>query len=172
MSKDYTHADRYYRRMVEILNLPRTIDVMRMMPAYVKSGMVYDFNDKEMFDTDRPDGDIFKGIERVKKTQAVTAALKRDYTTALNAWTEGDKVTADENGSVAPSKAKKAAAKDATAEKKAKVAKEAAEFDLVKSVKKLLKSDDAKGAKKLLKANKEDADYKKAKKLYKTATED
>ena len=170
----YAQINRLYGVMVNILNSPKTIDVMRKMPAYVKGGEVFSFNNESFGATDKPDGDIFKGIERVQKTQAVTAALKRDYTAALKAWLDGEEVEADENGSTAPSKKGRKDEPAAEKPKKGKKGKKpvaddgaepvetAEDFDLMGSIKKLLKKDKVKKAKKLLAEHEEHDDYEKA----------
>lgn len=155
--------DRLYAVMVELLNQPKTIDVMRKMPAYVKDGEVYDFNDRSFGATDKPDGNIFKDIERVQTVQAVTAALKRDYTAALAEWL-GD---VDSNSPVKKSVEKSKAEREEVAEPEAEIE---TDIDLVAEVKMLVQNEKFKKAKKLIKGfDGDEKVIKKAKKILKAA---
>ena len=171
MEKQMARIDRLYHVMVELLNAPKTIDVMRKMPAYVEDGEVYDFNGRSFGGTDKPDGPIFKQIERVKTTQAVTAALKRDYTNALGEWLNDDK-GAEEDAVEKPkkkSKDDKATKEPSEADAAQPTTEEGEELDLVAAVTGLLDAGKLKKAKKMIKDNEDHPKIKKAKKLYKKA---
>ena len=156
-------ANLAFSAMAELLLLPKKIDELKKLPAYVKDGEVYDFNDRSFGKTYKEDGEIFD-VARVLKTQAVTQALKTAYVKALNLWME----VSEEDAKTGDSKPSDDAE---VVEEPAEEAKPATdgEIDLLKSVVKLLKKDDIKGAKKLVKANKDHPKYKKAKKLIKGA---
>jgi len=165
MSKDYANIKRLYHVMVELLNAPKVKDIIMKMPSHVKDGKVIDFNGRSFGDTDMADGAIFPKPERVHNCQAVTSALKRDYTKALKEWLDEEQGEGQTNEDVAekPKTKKKAPTTDDDA-----VEQDVATptLDLVGEVKKLLKADNVKGAKKLLKANKEHPKFDKAKKKY------
>lgn len=78
-------SDTIYRVMVEMLNQSKKIDELKLMPAYVKDGEVFDFNNRLLSKTSKADGEIFN-VDKVITTQAVTAVLKKNYTTALTEW--------------------------------------------------------------------------------------
>lgn len=140
-------------RMADMLSAPKKLDELKRLPAYVKDGVVYDFEDREFWGTNSADGEIFS-VEKVLKTQAVTSALKRDYTQALHKWIAGD---------TEPTKPAK--------EEKTKEDKPETDgtVDLVGDVKTLLDDGKLKKANKLIKDNPDHPKFKKAKKLYKKA---
>ena len=145
---DRLHSNLAFRAMSDMLNLPKKIDELKVLPAYVKDGEVFDFNGRSFGETYKADGEIFS-VEKVNNAQAVTSALKRDYTKALNEWME----TSEEE------------AKDDT-----KPAEhEEADIDLVADVKALLDEGKLKKANRLIKDNPDHPKAKKAKKLYKKA---
>ena len=150
------------RTMVDILNSPKKIDELKRLPAYVKDGTIYDFEDRKFWNTKSEDGEIFS-VEKVLKAQAVTSALKRDYTNALMKWISDDEGGGETTEPVKPKKAKKV--KDEVDE-----ALEAdIEINFMSDVKELLEAGKLKKANKLIKDNAGHSKAKKAKKLYKKA---
>ncbi len=173
---ELARIDRLYHVMVELMNAPKTKDVMMMMPAYVKDGGVYDFNDRLFGGAgDKPDGLIFAKPERVHNAQAITSALKRDYTKALKEWLD-DEADSKESETKKSTKKEKAST-DEKPEKKAKKKKpdgasadDEPKFDLVAEVNGLLEVGKVKKAKKLIAEHEDDANYKTLKKVIKKAS--
>jgi len=135
--------------MVELLNAPKVKDQLMKMPSQVKKGEVLDFNGRSFGKTDKPDGLIFPKTERVLNCQAVTSALKRDYTKALKEWLDGEKeckeAIEDEAIEDVVEEPKKKDKKKKDPEPEADE-----EFDLVTAIKKLVAKGKLKKANKLL----------------------
>lgn len=173
--KDYAKVERLYHVMVELLNEPKVIEVMRKMPAQVKKGEVLDFNGRSFGGTDKPDGYIFGGekeFKRVNETQAVTFALKRDYTKALKDWLDGeapkeDSATTDKDGKDDAKKPKKKKKTSKTDDDSAEQTMEPEAFDLVGEVESLLSDGKLKKSRKLVRDNADHVNIKKAKKIIK-----
>jgi len=145
--------------MSGMLNAPKKIDELKLCVAQVKDGVAYDFNGKKLWNVNCDDIEIFS-IEKVNKTQAVTVALKRDYTQALRDW--GQSLTGE---TVAPEKVDTVApiippTKDEVTP----------EFNLKDEIKNLVHLGKLKKAKKLIGDNENHPDFKKAKKILKKAS--
>ena len=163
------------RRLLD-LNSPKVIDILKNQPAYVKDGMVYDFHDVAICRDHTKGGDciIFdgeKGLARVKSVQAVTSALKRDYTKACTLWNNGgvDAELPEEKEDVVKKPKKKAKTSKGN-DDRPEPTEVSTKFDLVGTVESLLSDGKLKKAKKLIGEHEDDADYKKAKKLLKKAS--
>ena len=168
MSKKNNRADVLavnvaFRAMAGMLQSPKKIDELKRLPAYVKDGVIYDFEDRKFWATNAEDGEIFK-IDRVLNAQAVTVAIKRDYVKALEEWLGGDESTDNEAEEPAVDETP-----EPKKDKKSKDAEVTPEFNLKDEVKNLLHLGRYKKANKLIKDNDGHPDYKKAKKLYKKA---
>lgn len=152
--------------MSGMLNAPKKIDELKLCVAQVKDKVAYDFNGKKLWNVNCDDIEIFS-IDKVLKTQAVTVALKRDYTLAILAWAKtllgNDAEETEPVDEVKEPKAKEPKAK------KVKEAEVTPEFNLKDEIKNLLHLGRYKKANKLIKDNAGHPDYKKAKKLYKKA---
>lgn len=157
---DKLHANLAFGAMSMMLNLPKKIDELKCLPAYVKDGEVFDFNDRSFGATYKPDGEIFS-VEKVNGAQAVTQALKNNYTKALNEWMKVSEDDAKTEQAEKPKKEKKSKSEDDTADEP--------ELDLVANVTGLLNEGKLKKANKLIKENPDHPKAKKAKKLYKKA---
>lgn len=150
MSKDYARIDRLYHVMVELLNAPKVKDQLMKMPSEVKKGEVLDFNGRSFGATDKPDGLIFPKTERVLNCQAVTSALKRDYTKALKEWLDGEAEATDETGENNVEEPTKKSKKKKTSETDDDRPEPTEEFNIVAEVKELLSNGKMKKAKKLV----------------------
>ncbi len=62
-----------FRAMATMLQAPKKIDELKRLPAYVKDGVIYDFEGRKFWNTNAEDCEIFN-VERVLKAQAVTKA--------------------------------------------------------------------------------------------------
>ena len=141
--------------MSGMLNAPKKIDELKLCVAQVKDGVAYNFNGEKLWNVNCDDIEIFS-IEKVNKTQAVTVALKRDYTQALLNWGQsltGETVAPEKSNTVAPTK------DEVTPE-----------FNLKDEIKNLVHLGKLKKAKKLIGDNENHPDFKKAKKILKKAS--
>ncbi len=162
--------------MSGMLNAPKKIDELKLCVAQVKDKVAYDFNGKKLWNVNCDDIEIFS-IEKVNKTQAVTVALKRDYTLALMAW--GTSLTGDANEKTEPeaedesapvSKENKGKKSKKVSEKEVKEDEVTPEFNLKDEIKNLVHLGKLKKAKKLIGDNENHPDFKKAKKILKKAS--
>ena len=139
--------------MLEMLNQPKKIDELKLLPAYVKDGELFNFTGVLIGKTSKADGEIFS-VDKVLNTQSVTAALKKNYTKALTAWLESPEVVEAKDLEVFDDGEQVEDQTDC-------------EYNLIGDVEEYIKAKDYKGAKKLVKRYKDHVEYKKAKKLVK-----
>lgn len=154
-------ANLAFGAMAEMLLLPKKIDELKKLPAYVKDGEVYDFNDRSFGKTYKPDGEIFS-VERVRTQQAVTQAIKTAYIKALTEWMETSED--DAKAGAEPKKVKKPKVEDT---EEGSDEDNVPTIDLVSMVTALLDEGKIKKANKLVKDNPDHPKIKKAKKLVK-----
>ncbi len=139
--------------MSGMLNATKKIDELKLCVDKVKDKVAYNFNGDKLWNVNCDDIEIFS-IEKVNKTQAVTVALKRDYTQALLDW--GKSLTGE---TVEPE-----------AEPEEVVEEVTPEFNLKDEIKNLVHLGKLKKAKKLIGDNENHPDFKKAKKILKKAS--
>jgi len=142
--------------MSGMLNAPKKIDELKLCVAQVKDGVAYNFNGDKLWNVNCDDIEIFS-IEKVNKTQAVTVALKRDYTQALLNW--GNSLTGETE-----------APEVVEAQDSESPAEVTPEFNLKDEIKNLVHLGKLKKAKKLIGDNESHPDFKKAKKILKKAS--